>query len=132
MLLSSRLHSARSGSALVAILTLALSAGAQPVSVQWDAQGRYEKTLQVAPGDFLELCEHLPARSSVAWTFDADGPMDFNVHFHEGKDVHYPAKKNGVQKDTGTLSVSLEQDYCWMWSNESQDKRALHLQLKKE
>ena len=40
--------------------------------------------------------------------------MDFNVHYHEGKDVRFPAKRAQVSKADGTLDVSVDQDYCWM------------------
>lgn len=96
--------------------------------VQWDAAGQFAKTLPLPPGKFVEVCEKLAADAKVTWSFEAAGPVDFNIHYHEGKEVHYPTKKAQVERDHGTLDVSLPQSYCWMWSNKG--TTPLHLQFK--
>ena len=57
--------------------------------------------------------------------------MDFNVHYHEGKDVRFPAKRAQVSKADGTLDVSVDQDYCWMWANKGETPASLVLHLDK-
>ena len=44
-----------------------------------------------------------PREPRLTWSFDAAAPMDFNIHYHEGKEVRFPAKKSKVVKDAGTL-----------------------------
>lgn len=88
--------------------------------------------MTVPAGRFAEVCGKLPARSAVAWTFDAEAPLDFNVHYHQGKKVEYPAKLTGVSKGSDTLKTETEQDYCWMWSNKTGTGARLKLSLQRQ
>ena len=65
----------------------------------------------------------------MRWSFQAAAPLNFNIHYHEGKKVEYPAKQDGVSQLQGTLPVSLDQDYCWMWTNKSGQAVDLNLLL---
>lgn len=95
------------------------SARAEFAEIQWSADGTARHEFQVAPGQFAEWCSRLRQGDKVEWLFEAQAPVNFNVHFHEGKDVRYPSRQDGVTKAGGTLNVAVEQDYCWMWSNKS-------------
>ena len=89
------------------------------VDIQWGPDGRFEHRVSVAPGKFVELCGKLAAGSRVRWSFVGTGSTNFNIHYHVGKDVVYPVKKDQVLREQGELLVELNQDYCWMWSNKS-------------
>ena len=114
-----------------AALAISESATAQIVPVEWDATGHFSKELPVQAGKFVEVCEKLPKGAKVAWSFDSAVPLDFNIHYHEGKEVHFPAKKSHVSKEAGTLTAPLEQDYCWMWSNKGSAEASLRFKLAK-
>jgi len=101
--------------ALLALLSF--TAQAELAEVQWDAHGRAAREFNVAPGKFFEWCTKLRRGDKVRWQFEAGSPLDFNVHYHEGKDVHYPARHDGIAKGEGTVDVAADQDYCWMWSS---------------
>ena len=118
---------------LAAIATLVFSdlAQAELVPVKWDAHGHFVREFRIEPGKFVEACEKLPRGTQVAWRFQSAVPLNFNVHYHEGKDVHFPAKKDQVAALDGTLKVELEQDYCWMWSNKSAGPAVLQVTLKR-
>jgi len=58
------------------------------------------------------------ASADGRWTFRADQPLAFNVHYHVGKDVIYAAQDDRVREQDGYLEVADDQDYCWMWSND--------------
>ena len=103
--------------ALTAITTASSLAQAELLDIAWNASGHYEKTSTVQPGKFLELCGDLAKGQAIGWSFDADQSLDFNVHFHQGNEVVFPAKQDAVKQASGTLSVAAKQDYCWMWSN---------------
>ena len=76
------------------------------IEIVWDSGGR-----------FAEVCGKFEPGQTVAWKFEADLPLDFNIHYHEGKDVVYPEKGDAVVELAGRLLASTKQDYCWMWSN---------------
>lgn len=117
---------------LAAVLfALSESAGAEMVPVEWDAAGRFEKTVPVQSGKFVEACQKLPKGAQVTWSFEAAAPLDFNVHYHEGKKVLYPARKDKVARAAGTLATELEQDYCWMWTNKGPTETTLRFRLAK-
>jgi len=42
--------------------------------------------------------------------------VDFNIHYHRGKDVFFPVKRNAMRGDGGTFTAKTAEDYCWMWT----------------
>ena len=105
---------------LAAIATGALTcARADVVDIAWDANGRFERSLTVAPTKFAEVCGKLPAGLKVRWDFESATPLDFNVHYHVGKAVVFPSKLTAVAAAKDVLDTKIDQDYCWMWSNKS-------------
>jgi hypothetical protein len=110
-------------------LALSPAAFAEVVDIDWSARGRFERSLSVPPGKFVEVCGKLAKGARVRWQYAAGAALDFNVHYHSGKDVIYPAKRDATAKASGTLDVAVEQDYCWMWANKSVGEAKLRLQL---
>jgi len=102
------------------------------VPVTWDPSGHFTHHTKVPPGKFIEACEKLPQGSKVRWSYKSSTPMDFNIHYHEGKDVKFPAKQNASAAAEGALDAATEQDFCWMWANRSQASATLRLTLKRE
>jgi hypothetical protein len=105
--------------ATAAVVALVAPAQAEMVDITWDMGNRFERRMDVAPGRFAEACGRLANGDKVSWSFEGSAPMDFNVHYHEGKAVVFPVRQNGVAAARGTLSAEMPQDYCWMWTNES-------------
>jgi len=122
-------------SVYVASLALAAAcdlAHAQLVPVTWDASGQFAHKTSIAAGKFIEVCEKLPQGSRVTWSFRSSAPLDFNIHYHEGKEVKFPAKQDASSGAKGRLDASVEQDYCWMWTNKLKQATTLDLTLKRE
>jgi hypothetical protein len=101
------------------LLTMPASASTHVVDIAWDPQGRFVHVASIDPGKFVELCGKLSRTSTVRWAFDASAPTDFNIHYHQGKDVVLPAKMTAVSSGADVLRVDADEDYCWMWSNKS-------------
>ena len=95
------------------------AARADVIDIKWSADGSFAHQSTVAPGKFAEVCGKLPAGAQVRWDFEASAPMDFNVHYHVGKDVVFPSKLAAVSTANGSLDAKIEQHYCWMWSSKS-------------
>lgn len=98
---------------LLAVLPFA--AHAELVPVAWDAQGRWEAALEIAPKKFAEACTALKKGERIRWRWQAARPLKFNIHYHEGKAVRMPVRSETASGEA-TLEVPLDQDYCWMWS----------------
>ena len=103
----------------LALAVMAIEARAELVEIAWDKAGRFEATVSVAPGKFAEVCGKLAQGQAIAWSFKGDRPMNFNIHYHEGKQVVFAAQQDAAVDAQGKLDVSLSQDYCWMWANKA-------------
>ena len=108
-----------------------LAAQAELIDIAWDASGGFAQQRDVPAGKFVEVCGKLAAGLKVQWTFEATAPIDFNIHFHAGKDVIYPAKRAQVSTGHDTLHVKTAQDYCWMWTNKTAAVARLKMSLQR-
>lgn len=111
--------------------TPALAAKGELIDIAWSPDGSFGREVRVAPSRFVEVCGRLSAGTAVAWRFESGARLDFNVHFHEGKAVRYPARQPQVAEATGTLDAPVDQDYCWMWTNPTAGEAALTFMLQK-
>ncbi len=68
------------------------------------------------PGKMLEHCDRLAAGDKRRFHWKSSAPVDFNVHYHEGPEVFYPVKRDGMRGDGGAFTAKTAQDYCWMWT----------------
>ena len=116
---------------LVAALLGTATVRAELIDINWSDAGRFEHKAQIAPGKFAEVCGKLSKGQSVNWSFRAERPTQFNIHYHEGKLVVYPAKVDGATAAEGQMNAALDQDYCWMWTNKSDRPVALSLSLQR-
>lgn len=107
------------------------TAHAAVVDIGWDAQGRFEHQSTVAPGQFAEVCGALDRDQAVQWRYTSTGPLAFNIHFHQGKDVVYPVKREASHQADGRLVANPAQTYCWMWSNKGTQAVKLQLELQR-
>ena len=107
------------------------TARADVVDIVWDANGRFERRLNVAPAKFAEVCDKLPAGLKVRWDFESGTPLDFNVRYHVGKQVVFPSKLTAVSAAKDVLDTKVDQDYCWMWSNKSASSATVTVKLQR-
>lgn len=115
--------------ALCLSLLAAAPLRAEIVDIRWSAEQRFEHRFTVAPGKFAELCGALPQGAEVRWAFDADAALDFNVHYHVGREVVYPERRPARLSAEGLLTAALAQDYCWMWTNRGAQPVRLDVRL---
>ena len=70
----------------------------------------------LVPGKPYEACMTLGAGDQRRWYFKADGPVDFDIHYHQGDEVAYAVKRDRMRGDGGTFVAKSAQDYCWTWT----------------
>lgn len=112
-------------------VALSTAAHAELIDVKWNAAGKFERTQSIAPGKFMEICESLAKGAAVAWQFEASAALNFNVHFHQGKEVAFPEKQDSVSELKGMLVAQSNEDYCWMWTNKGDVSSSIRLLLAK-
>jgi hypothetical protein len=71
--------------------------------------------LDVPARGFEEHCVKLAAGERVRYRFRASDDVDFNIHFHRGKDVHYPVRASASRGEDATFSAPAADVYCLMW-----------------
>lgn len=118
---------------LLALLSLPAlgSTPAGHIEIRWDERGGAALRTPVAPGKFVEWCGHFRVGELVNWEFESAEPLDINVHYREGRNVHHTVKRDAVLTWAGTLQASVDQLYCWMWTNRGTTPVALHAYLQK-
>ncbi|MFN3302865.1 MAG: hypothetical protein ACK44A_04005 [Roseateles sp.] len=99
------------------------------VDLQWDASGRFAHQADVPAGKFVEVCGALKPGQQVAWRFSGGAPMDFNIHYHLGKETVYPVQLTAVRQAEQTLQVRSAQVHCWMWTNKGHEAATLSVTL---
>lgn len=109
----------RSSLVALALMSAAGYAAADVAEIKWNEAGEAAQEFQIQPAKFAEWCTKLRSGEKVNWRFDAGAAVNFNIHYHEGKDVRFPAKQDGIANADGLLEVLEDQDYCWMWSNKT-------------
>lgn len=79
----------------------------------------------IPPGKVHEECMELGAPKKLTYSFKSKSPLNFNIHYHAGKDVFYPVKRDEVAGIQEEFRPTSKQEYCLMWSNS--EKVPVHL-----
>lgn len=101
------------------------------IELRWSSHGDFVHQAKIKPMAFVEVCGELAAQANVSWTFVASQPLNFNIHYHVGKDVVYPVKPSQLGSAGGTLNVTVPQHYCWMWTNKGTEAVTLKTEMRR-
>lgn len=124
-------HIRTCGALAAATLSGAALGATHIVDIAWPPDGRFAHKVQIAAGKFVEVCGKLAVGEGLRWSFTAAAPVDFNIHYHVGKDVVYAARQAQVARGEDRLAVQATEDYCWMWTNKGPSAAQLRLQLRR-
>lgn len=69
----------------------------------------------LAAREIHEECAKLRPGDVIEYRFESSAPVDFNIHYHEGKAVVMPLSRDNVRRDGASFRALTEQDYCLMW-----------------
>lgn len=122
-------HIRRCGALAAATLSGAALAATHIVDIAWPPDGRFAHNAQIAAGKYVEVCGKLSVGEGVRWSFTASAPVDFNIHYHVGKEAVFPARQAQVSSGRDTLNVTVAQDHCWMWTNKGSAPVSLTVDL---
>jgi hypothetical protein len=122
-------HIRTCGALAAATLSGAALGATHIVDIAWPPDGRFAHKVQIAAGKFVEVCGKLAVGEGLRWSFTAAAPVDFNIHYHVGKEAVFPARQTQVSSGRDTLNVAVAQDYCWMWTNKGRDPVSLTVDL---
>jgi len=103
---------------------------AEVISFKLEANPSFKTQVNIQPGKFSEVCGKLKKGNLIRWQFDSSAPLEFNIHYHEGKNVIFPYKMSAIKSGEEELLIYLDQDYCWMWTNKSKEEVKLEMSLR--
>ena len=87
--------------------------------------------LSLAARDYGEVCIDLAAGEEIGYDFKANQPVAFNIHYHEGADIQFPVQLNPAAVKTGRFVADIGQNYCLMWSNQTNKTNLLRYQVER-
>jgi len=73
--------------------------------------------VEISPGKFHEPCMSLRRGETLSYQFNADQPLEFNLHYHPGEKVEYPIPVMLMEEGKGTFKPGSDFTYCLMWQN---------------
>ena len=101
-------------SRLAATLAVAALAGCA-ATPKWPAAPLAVAGHPLPPYQIHEECARLAPGDRLEYAFESSAPVDFNIHYHEGKAVLLPIARSGTSAEAGIFPVVLAQDYCAIW-----------------
>ncbi len=113
---------------------LCARASAEIVEISWQRSEQgdiFTRAAHIAPKKALEICGQINQGVAIHWHYSATAILDYNVHFHVGKEVTLLADLKKTKSANDTLQTPSVQDYCWMWTNPTSHPIALNVTLKK-
>jgi hypothetical protein len=75
-------------------------------------------SIAIQGGKVAEECFRLDAGERVDFEFQANGPLEFNLHTHRGDQLVTPVEAKRTRAQSGTYVSPRAEDYCLMWTNE--------------
>ncbi|MGD8176159.1 hypothetical protein [Marinimicrobium sp. ARAG 43.8] len=66
---------------------------------------------------FWEICREFTAGDVVSYRSNSAYPIDFNIHYHPGKETKFKLKKEGVSEVSGSFTPADNQHYCFTWTS---------------
>jgi hypothetical protein len=68
------------------------------------------------PQKDFEVCTRMEKGETRRYHWKSDAAVDFNIHYHRGKEVFYPVKRSAMRGDGGGFTAKEADEYCWMWT----------------
>ncbi|MDJ0950819.1 MAG: hypothetical protein QNJ94_18055 [Alphaproteobacteria bacterium] len=84
--------------------------------------------VSLAPFEFRELCFNMRARDRLLYRFRSDGPLEFDIHYHDGLAIRYAVQPTAVTVRTAQIVAEARREYCLMWLNRSPAQASLRYQ----
>jgi hypothetical protein len=76
-----------------------------------------QQTATIQPGQVEESCLTMAAGERLEFSFSANTGLDFNIHYHDEKKVHFPVDEKTLSEWKGVYIAPDKQHYCLMWTN---------------
>lgn len=82
-------------------------------------------TVPLASFEFRERCFDLNPGDRLAFTYSADRPIDFDIHYHDGLTTRFVVVTKGRKASEGQFRAKEARRYCLFWFNPGLSKSTL-------
>lgn len=89
-----------------------------------------EEKIVIASRETHEKCLDLAEGEKLPYRFSSSATVNFNIHYHEGKDVRYLEQQRSILSFEGNITAPHAGEYCLMWKNRTWDDAALHYETR--
>ena len=86
-------------------------------------------TLSLAPFEVQEVCFEMAALDEIQYDFEADRPVEFDIHYHEDFTIRFVAELNGITVNADKFVAEVGRSYCLRWANENLMRTSLTYQI---
>ena len=86
-------------------------------------------TVSLAPFEFREYCLEIASPEAIQYEFQSDGPVEFNIHYHDGFTIKFPVRLEGISVGADEFVAEVQQPYCLMWTNPSMARTSLKYRI---
>ena len=70
--------------------------------------------------DVHEDCFEMKEGQTIAYSFEADGLLRYNLHWHSDSGMKNAAQDAGTKSAKGNYTADSDEYYCLMWNNQGQ------------
>lgn len=70
---------------------------------------------RINPFELHEECVRMEPGDWLVYRFTAQRPVDFNIHYREGKTMIMPVSHDDTTAEDGAFRPLAAQDYCLVW-----------------
>jgi hypothetical protein len=74
-------------------------------------------------------CLAVTDKQMLRYWYRADGPVDFNIQYVDGKNTVVPVKQAKQSLGTGSYAPKTAGDYCMVWTNNSKQPVLFRFEL---
>lgn len=108
---------------LLLSLSLLISGCATSGNIE-DSGMSINKTVTIKPSGSYEDCMSVLPGQIIDYSFNSSNFVNFNLHYHAKKELHFPVNKKGVMMGKGSLDPQKldyytedQEFFCVMWNN---------------
>ena len=116
---------------MVAYTMLSLWILSQPIVGGPDLNSQQAPSGKVSlrPYEFRELCFDLAPDEELWYEFQADQPVAFDIHYHDGLSIRFPVKLPAVTDHANMFAAKEGRNYCLLWRNQNLSKTVLEYRV---
>ena len=74
-------------------------------------------TITLVPYQFRELCIDMAAADEFSYAFEAEAPVDFDIHHHDGLTTNVAVGHADTTGEAGSFVAAEHLSYCLLWLN---------------